>query len=206
MAKNTLTDEELLAQLEGIGGSTAPSIRQTPAKQAAPEPDQDTADPLALLENLAKQKPQSRPNTPKPSTAGPRRVNTITNTNTNTNNEAVHTPASSARNSEDRVRVPARRSGDSTTPLHQELTPTSEDDAREQEKQKAAEQPQSSWWGGILATASATASAAVKQAEQAVKEIQKNEEAQRWAEQVKGNVGALRGLGKRSDMVLTTNN
>jgi hypothetical protein len=49
-----------------------------------------------------------------------------------------------------------------------------------------------SWWGGIFATASA----AVKTAEAAVKEIQQNEEAKRWAEQVKGNVGALRGLGK----------
>ena len=35
----------------------------------------------------------------------------------------------------------------------------------------------------------------MKQAEAAVKEIQKNEEAQKWAEQVRGNVGALRGLG-----------
>jgi Family of unknown function (DUF5427) len=36
----------------------------------------------------------------------------------------------------------------------------------------------------------------VSQAQAAVKEIQKNEEAQRWAEQVKGNVGVLRGFGK----------
>lgn len=42
----------------------------------------------------------------------------------------------------------------------------------------------------------ATASAAVKQAEALAKEIRENEEAQRWAEQVKGNVGALRGLGR----------
>jgi len=38
----------------------------------------------------------------------------------------------------------------------------------------------------------------VKQAEALAREIQKNEEAQRWAEQVKGNVGALRGLGMPS--------
>jgi hypothetical protein len=47
------------------------------------------------------------------------------------------------------------------------------------------------WWGGLFATASA----AMKQAEAAVKEIQHNEEAQKWAQQVKGNVGALRDLG-----------
>jgi hypothetical protein len=35
----------------------------------------------------------------------------------------------------------------------------------------------------------------MKQAEAAVKEIQNNEEAQKWAQQVKGNVGALRDLG-----------
>lgn len=68
----------------------------------------------------------------------------------------------------------------------------------EQEPEKAAApQAQSSsgsgggWWGGIFGAASA----AVKQAEALAREIQKNEEAQRWAEQVKGNVGALRGLG-----------
>ena len=47
------------------------------------------------------------------------------------------------------------------------------------------------WWGGIFATATA----AVKQAEALAKEIQKNEEAKKWAEQMKGNVGALRGFG-----------
>jgi hypothetical protein len=35
----------------------------------------------------------------------------------------------------------------------------------------------------------------VSQAQAAVKEIQKNEEAQKWAEQLKGNVGVLRGFG-----------
>jgi hypothetical protein len=35
----------------------------------------------------------------------------------------------------------------------------------------------------------------MKQAEAAVKEIQNNEEAQRWAQHMKGNVGALRDLG-----------
>lgn len=47
------------------------------------------------------------------------------------------------------------------------------------------------WWGSFVKTAAAAA----KQAEAAVKEIQQNEEAKRWTEQVRGNVGALRGLG-----------
>ena len=43
--------------------------------------------------------------------------------------------------------------------------------------------------------ATAAAETARKQAEAAYQEIQKNQEAQRWAEQVRGNVGALRGIG-----------
>lgn len=48
-----------------------------------------------------------------------------------------------------------------------------------------------SWWGGFTAIASA----AVKQGQAALQEIQRNEEAQRWAEQMRGNVGALKGIG-----------
>jgi hypothetical protein len=36
----------------------------------------------------------------------------------------------------------------------------------------------------------------MRQAEAAVKEIQQNDEARRWADQVRGNVGALKGLGE----------
>jgi hypothetical protein len=46
-----------------------------------------------------------------------------------------------------------------------------------------------------LNTATEAANAAKKQAEAAYQELQKNQEAQRWAEQVRGNVGALRGMG-----------
>jgi hypothetical protein len=67
---------------------------------------------------------------------------------------------------------------------------------QKQEPEPAAAQQQEQnqgggWWGGFFAVAGA----AVKQAEAAVKEIQNNEEAQRWAQQVKGNVGALRDFG-----------
>lgn len=51
------------------------------------------------------------------------------------------------------------------------------------------------WWGGILSTASA----AMKQAEAAVSQIQSNEEAKKWADQVKGlkgiDVTTLRSYG-----------
>jgi len=47
------------------------------------------------------------------------------------------------------------------------------------------------WWGSVFTAASA----AVKQAEAAVKEIRGNEEAQKWAQQVKGNVDVLKSYG-----------
>ena len=74
-------------------------------------------------------------------------------------------------------------------------TPSSSSEEKERRKsdEEEDEPPGGSggWFGGLFATASA----AVKQAESAVKEIQNNEEAQRWAQHVKGNVGALRDLG-----------
>ena len=94
------------------------------------------------------------------------------------------------------------RSGDNTRPFHTSITPDDEKGTETepwtntkvtQETEPAPSQSTGGgWWGGIFATATA----AVKQAEALAKEIKQNEEAQRWAEQVKGNVGALRGLGK----------
>jgi hypothetical protein len=192
--KKALTDEELLAQFEGIGdnGSTSKS----PAKKAtSTQPLAD--DPLAELESLAKAKPNSRPNTPRLSSSA------LNRNRSPVRREAAATPSSSgsARNSEDKQRsnLPPRKSGESTRSFHQGLTPTSEetpDDERAPPKKAADLEPQQQssgggWWGSVFATASA----AVKQAEAAVKEIQKNEEAQRWATQMRGNVGALAGLG-----------
>lgn len=97
----------------------------------------------------------------------------------------------------------ARKSSDSHRPAaHDSAAPSpmlrAAEHEHEHEPEHEPEPVQSSggggWWG-LVAAASATASAAIKQAEQAVKEIQKNDEAMKWAEQVRGNVGALKGLG-----------
>ncbi|KAF2265520.1 hypothetical protein CC78DRAFT_461208 [Lojkania enalia] len=129
-------------------------------------------------------RPSSRPNTPK--------LSSSSTTSSNTRRAGIVTPSStgSARTSEEKAQAP-RKSAESARPFHQSFAPTEEEPA------KPAPQPKSSggWWGGLLSTATATANAARKQAEAAYKEIQKNEEAQRWAEQVRGNVGALRGIG-----------
>lgn len=197
--KKALTDEELLAQFEGIGGDTPASTKggKATTKGSAPLAADD---PLAELENLANFKPTSRPNTPKLSL--------------NQRSQGAATPSStgSARTSEDKSRsnLP-RKSGESTRSYHQGLTPTSEEERAEVEAQQAraeVEQEEKAatggggGWGGWFSGITAAATAAAKQAEAAVKEIQKNEEAQKWAEQMRGNVGALRGLGMSIELSL----
>jgi hypothetical protein len=187
--KKAHTDEELLAELDAIGGT--PSKGAAKPKTAAANALKDD-DPLAELESLAARKPISRPNTPKLSSSNAAAASSRTRSPVR---REVHTPpsTSSARNSEDKARGPlSRKSGESTRSFHQGLTPTSEEERAEEERLREQQTEQSGgWWGGILSTATA----AVKQAEAAYKEIQKNEEAQKWAQQVKGNVEVIRGLG-----------
>ncbi|KAM0329535.1 hypothetical protein ACHAQA_004844 [Verticillium albo-atrum] len=93
-----------------------------------------------------------------------------------------------------------RKSTDSARSLRASFTPSAtSSDLQESEKKGPVEQQAEApveaagggWWGGIFSTATA----AMKQAEAAVKEIRENEEAKKWAEQVRGNVGGLRALG-----------
>lgn len=186
--KERLTDEELFAQLEGLGEDAA---SKDSAAQAA-DSQKSEADLLAELELPERPKSTGRPQTPRTSTPGaaprttPKRTGTATPTSTD-----------GARSSEERAQQ--RKSGESSRSFHNSFTPASSGEGDgELEKSAsitpAAVQEQSSggsWWGSVFSTASA----AVKQAEALAKEIRQNEEAQRWAEQVKGNVGALRGLG-----------
>ncbi|KAI9838826.1 MAG: hypothetical protein M1819_004032 [Sarea resinae] len=196
------TDDELSKLFEGLGEEDSapdPPPKASAAKASAAKASKPTVpaiqseqDLLAELDNLAAERPASRPHTPKiaaPAGQGSAKRGGATGT---------PPPTLSSRGSEDRT-LP-RKSGESTRSFHRSLTPSAATAATAMAEVPEAvapaassEQPQQSggWWGGIFATASA----AVKQAEAAVKEIQKNEEAQRWAEQVKGNVGALRGIG-----------
>ncbi|KIW61392.1 hypothetical protein, variant [Exophiala xenobiotica] len=167
------TDDELLAQLDDLGNrATArppkPSARITKQTQPA-QSSQSEQDLLAELGNLA-QRPASRPATPSlkpnpPSAAG---VRSPQRTST-----ATPPPG---RTSEEKSSNGQRKSGDKS-----DSTP----------EPAPAAATGGGWWGGILSTASA----AVHQAQAAAKEIQKNEEAQKWADQVRGNVGLLRGFG-----------
>lgn len=189
------TDEDLLAQLGALGGED--EIASKDPKDAPPAADAPDA---ALFPELAipeRQRPTSRPHTPRLASS----TTTTQSSKASPRRTGINTPPSNdgARSSEEKA--PPRKSGESSRSFHTSFTPANDNEVEPEPEKRAtitpqAAQPQSSgggWWGGIFATASA----AVKQAEALAKEIQHNEEAQRWAEQVKGNVGALRGLGKR---------
>ncbi|PSN64983.1 hypothetical protein BS50DRAFT_48735 [Corynespora cassiicola Philippines] len=193
------TPEELLAELEmEAAAPAAPPPKSSKAPKApkitrkSSEQETDALNELEELEALGKMqrpeapRPSSRPNTPK--------LSSSSTTSSNPRKTGVATPSStgSARTSEDRP-APPRKSGESARSYHQSFAPTQEEPPKPAPEPK--QQSGGSWWGGLLSTATATASAARKQAEAAYQEIQKNQEAQRWAEQVRGNVGALRGIG-----------
>ncbi|WEW58882.1 hypothetical protein PRK78_004350 [Emydomyces testavorans] len=164
------TDAELLAQFDdlNVNNAAVDNAASTGPQEASEQ------DLLAELQNLASQRPASPPSTPHL-----KRIST-------------NTP-STGRVSEDN-KTTSRRSGESTRPYHLSMTPADTSTSEAELTPKTPDpQPKGGggWWGGIFATASA----AMKQAEAAVKEIQKNEEAQRWADHVRGNVGVLKGLG-----------
>lgn len=201
--KGAQTNEDLLAQLEDLGVGEEEQQTEKIPKSSITRPgrgpasqQQEEADLLAELDHLTQTRPQSRPHTPRP----PINAVPTAQTSPKKGGSAALPETGSTRTSEERAAnsTQTRKSGESTRSFHQSLTLVHSDAGAENEKAapKVPEPaPASSsgggWWGGLIATASA----AVKQAESLAKEIQKNEEAQRWAEQVKGNVGALRGLG-----------
>ena len=183
------TSDELLAQFDDLGvdgketqqqpASTTPAANNTSATAG-----QNEQDILAELDTLASQRPSSGPGTPRLSTVEPR-----------SSSKSPRPPAGTGRPSEDKP--PVRKSGESGRSSRTGNRNTSQQASSEN---KTAEEPQQGgdaggsgggWFGGFFATASA----AMKQAEAAVKEIQQNEEAQKWAQQVKGNVGALKEIG-----------
>ena len=201
--KSAPTDEELLAQFEDLGteGTTSKSAKSA-SKVSASTKKQSTArseqDLLEELGNLA-QRPSSRPSTPSfkpPSGTG------------GAKSPGKHSTAPSlttGRSSEERsvtAGAPPRKSGESTRSFHQSFTPTTNDEPEDPESRAPVATTSSGggWWGGLLSTATA----AVTQAQAAVKEIQQNEEAQRWAGQMRGNMGALKDFGREIIITVVT--
>lgn len=173
--KQAPTNDELLAQFDDLG------VDDGATQAAGGVQEKSEQDLLAELQDLASQRPPT-PRISSTSNRSPKRT-------------SVTTPPP-GRFSDDKSAP--RKSGDSSRAYHTSITPpetTSSEAGDTPPSEKAGKTNAGGgggWWGGIFATASA----AVKHAEAAVNEIRKNEEAQKWAYQVKGNVGALRGLGK----------
>jgi hypothetical protein len=175
------TRDELLAQFDDLGiESTADPSKKPSATTTTATITQPDEDILAELGNLASQRPSSGTGTPRTSTNEPR------SSTKSPKPPGTATPA--GRLSEDKAAP--RKSGESAR-----YKPAADVQPTASEQPVTEETPASGagggWWGGFFATATA----AMKQAEAAVKEIQQNEEAQKWAQQVKGNVGALRDFG-----------
>lgn len=182
-------DDNLDELFSGIGDT-----KKTPAASKAPKPSTAASkamgdtDILADLESqLASATPTSRPHTPRLKETAIRR-------------SAATPPAATPPAPDDK-----RKSTDSSRSLRASFTPSAtSSELHEADKRAApepAQEPQEQatgggWWGGIWNTANA----AMKQAEAAYKEIQQNEEAKKWAEQVRGfshlDVGALKTYGE----------
>ncbi|KAK4143998.1 maintenance of telomere capping protein 1 [Dichotomopilus funicola] len=185
--KAPTADDELGELFEGLD-TKAPVKKATKAKPAAPKPKAGDAaanrDVLADLESQLGEKAPERPHTP--------RVREVKRTSTNTPPPPSATADASRKSAESAAshRASFTPSATSSEPVDSEKRAYAQ---QQQQQQQAQAQPAAGggWWGGFLSTASA----AMKQAEAAVKEIQQNEEAKKWADQVRGNVGALRGFG-----------
>lgn len=183
---------------EGIGDDAAAHKKPTPKTPggAKPKPGDDI---LAELENELGEKTPSRPHTPRIRETTKPGKRTGTPTTTEAARPSIDGP---------KPNLP-RQSGESTRSLHASFTPSAtSSELQDTEKTKGTvEQQQTTaaagggWWGGSWGGILSTATAAMKQAEAAVKEIQQNEEAKKWAEQVRGNVGALKGLGKSAKIL-----
>ncbi|GAO13725.1 hypothetical protein UVI_02018230 [Ustilaginoidea virens] len=191
-------DDNLDELFQGIAvdaKSKKPANAKAPKSASAASKAIGDADILADLESqLASEKPASRPHTPRLKEGG--------------GGGGARRPPGTPPAGEDRSAA-ARKSTDSARSLRASFTPSAtSSELHEAEKKGTVEQQHQQhqqhqqqlagggWWGGILSTATGV----MKQAEAAYKEIQQNEEAKKWAHQVRGlsggiDVGTLRSYG-----------
>ncbi|KAM0478259.1 hypothetical protein ACHAPX_005449 [Trichoderma viride] len=181
-SKAAPADDNLDELFSGIGhDSKAKKPSKKPTSAAAKAIGND--DILADLESELAPQPASRPHTP-------RLKETIARRSTAT--PPIGDDKASA----------ARKSTDSSRSLRASFTPSAtsselhESERRGPVEQAPPQQAGGGWWGGILSTATGV----MKQAEAAYSQIQQNEEAKKWAEQVKGlgsgiDVNVLKSYG-----------
>ena len=209
--KPAATDDELSKLFEGIDDSITPAVEVTrPATSSSKVPEQRSVksedDILAELNHLTTERPASRPTTPKPPSLTTPRTARSPKRGTTASVPSEPPVESSAADKETSKAQKAAKVSVEDSESHWTVLGSTKSQSDEEGKSKWANEATAGdqerhpepitsgagWWGGLFATATA----AVKTAEAAVKEIQQNEEAKRWAEQVKGNVGALKGLGE----------
>jgi hypothetical protein len=195
-SKKAPTDEELFAEIEDLRAQSAQRPAPTAASRQPKQtsvPGQSEQDLLAEINNQLTQRPASRPGTPG------LRSTAAASGNRSPKRTSTATPPPGGRPSEEKFVSGSgqRKSGESARSFHQSQTiftpaTTTTEESPEPEPAPAPASSGGSWWGGLLSTATA----AVSQAQAAVKDLQKHEEAQKWAEQVRGNVGVLREFGR----------
>jgi hypothetical protein len=188
------TSDELLAQFDTL--STQPtSTRPTKSSSAKPRTNipskssQTENDLLKDLGDLAAARPPSRSGTPS------LRASQVTGPSRSPARSSTATPPP-GRNSEEKAvaREQQRKSGDSnrsTQPAYTPATTTADESPEPSERSAPVQQSGGGWFSGFLSTATA----AVSQAQKAVQDIQQSEDAQKYLEQVRGNVGVIRGFG-----------
>jgi hypothetical protein len=160
-------DEDLLAELDSLG-IEEPKSTTAPTKSSKKPttPAVTTTNEEDPLADLEKQLAE------KPATPSSRPA----------------TPSVTAGGAQAQVRL----SGDASRSFHQGVSAAEEPKA----VQSAPAASSGSSWGGWGSSLFSAATAAVKQAETLAKEISGGEEAQRWADQVRGNMRGLQEFGK----------
>ncbi|KAH7313443.1 maintenance of telomere capping protein 1 [Stachybotrys elegans] len=168
------------------GIDVKPAASKTPKPTSAASKAMGNQDILADLESQLAAQEISRPHTPRVKDAAGKR-----STATPPIPDAARKSTDSARS----LKASFTPSATSSEPHESEKKGPVEQNLSPAQEPLQAQQSGGGWWGGILSTANA----AMKQAEAAYKEIQHNEEAKKWAEQVKGlrtiDVGALKNYG-----------
>lgn len=154
-------DEDVLSLLDSLGESAPPETTSNLIQD--PATTENETELLGFLDNLAKQPAQAQ--TPRPTLVGVPRTGRDS------------TKASPAKKSTEKV-VEKSGGGENTglpvVPSVKVESPTSESGG-------------GGWFGGLWNIGSA----AMKTAEQKVKELQQTEEAKAWEERVRGNVSVL---------------
>jgi hypothetical protein len=161
-------DEDLLAELDSLGIEEPKSTAApTKATKKPAAPAVTTTNEDDPLADLEKQLAEKPATTPSSRPA---------------------TPSVTAGGAPAQVRL----SGDASRSFHQGVS--AEEASKATETAPAASGGSS--WGGWGSSLFSAATAAVKQAETLAKEISGGEEAQRWADQVRGNMRGLQEFGK----------